>query len=207
MLQQPGVDALVGNSGTSESNTFEPPFLNPEMQHEFEKWASGVNHTFYCNGLSLMLRKTSLPLLGLFNTGFICVDLEFTIRTACVANYAFARQFIVTRMVNSSSNGHKYAIRCKQEQEQLCNTYNYPIPATWLGISSHTVERKAWWKFKNFFNSRWKALQTKDDRALLPTEQIQPKAVTSLESLHTQHLFALREINTNIPDTFITRII
>ena len=207
MLQQPNVDALVGNSGTSESNLFEPPFLNPEMQHEFEKWASGENHTFYCNGLSLMLRKTSLPLLGLFNTGFICVDLEFTIRTACVANYAFARQFIVTRMVNPNSNGHKYAARCKQEQKKLCSTYNYPMPATWLGIPANTVERSKWWKFKNFFNSKWQALQPKDEQALLPTEQIQPKTEMSLEALHAQHLLALQKINTNIPATFITRAI
>ena len=207
MLQKPGVDALVGNSGTSESNLFEAPFLNPEMQQEFEKWASGENHTFYCNGLSLMLRKTSLPLLGLFNTGFICVDLEFTIRTACVANYAFARQFIVTRMVNVNSNGHKYAARCKQEQEQLCSTYSYPMPATWLGIHTNKVERSNWWKFKNYLNSKRQRLQTKDERVLMPREKIQSKTATSLEILHAQHLSALQTINNNIQATFITRAI
>ena len=207
MEAQLNVDALVGNNGTAISSVLELPFLNPEMQMEFEKWVKGLNETFYCNCLPLMVRKSALSFLGLFNTQYVAVDLEYTIRTGRIANYAFATQFTVTRIINPGSNGEKFTERCHKEQIKLCEIYNYPIPATWKGEALNKMKRSAWWKFKNYFNSKIKSYSSYSSKINLKSKGKTLPLRENLNELFSYHLRELEILNQGIKPTFLTKFI
>ena len=199
------IDILVGNNGTATFSILESPFLNPEMQLEFEKYAANLNKTFYCNGLPLMIRRNSLPLVGLFNTQFLCVDIEYTIRTGLIANYAFATQFIATRIINPNSNSDRFSERCKLEQSRLCREYDYPIPPTWGGSEILVVKRSLWWRFKNYINTWLKSFNQ-------PTQQVKQalkiKAKVQelkIGDLYNYHYTVLEELNQNIKQDYLTK--
>ena len=199
------IDVLVGNNGTSTYSELKYPFLNPEMQLEFEKYTNSINETFYCNGLPLMIRRRSIPLLGLFNTQFLCVDLEYTIRTGLIANYAFATQFIATRIVNPNSNSDRYSERCKIEQLRLCKEYDYPIPSTWNGENIIVIKPSAWQRLKIFISSKIilfkQPIQTTKNELIT---KIQKHKMT-IEEFYNHHYEILAEINKNIQQEFLTK--
>jgi hypothetical protein len=57
-----------------------------------------------------------LPVLGLFHTGFLRVDHEYSLRvTAGPANLAWFTGYTWVRMINSQSNSVKYAQRIRAE--------------------------------------------------------------------------------------------
>jgi glycosyltransferase involved in cell wall biosynthesis len=206
MEQNKTIDALVGNNATTFSTVMDIPLLNSEMQSEFEKWASGINATFYCNGLSLMIRKSSVSLLGLFNTRFLCVDLEYTIRTGGIANYAFATKFLVTRIINPNSNGARYAERCKEERLQLCRMYNYPVPPTWNEIKNETTKRTTWWRFKNYINTFIKSVSEPVPLVIDNDERIDTVSLPDLTLLYDYQYKQLETLNRARKSDFLTRM-
>ncbi|MFT4802860.1 MAG: glycosyltransferase involved in cell wall biosynthesis [Psychroserpens sp.] len=134
MLENNAKDVIIGNNAMA--NITELIQVKPikEMFDEFMYWKSGEKSVFYSNGLSLMLRKSSLPLIGLFHTGFVAVDLEYTLRNSRIANIAFYTKCIAIRLVNESSNGERQKNRIKIEQDKLCDFYDYKKPETWQEI-------------------------------------------------------------------------
>jgi glycosyltransferase involved in cell wall biosynthesis len=199
------IDVLVGNNATSTYPELKYPFLNPEMKLEFEKYSNGTNETFYCNGLPLMIRRRSIPLLGLFNTQYLCVDLEYTIRTGLIANYAFATQFIATRIVNPNSNSDRYSERCKLEQLRLCKEYDYPIPPTWNGENIIVIKPSVWRRLKKSICSKsilFKQPIETTKKEL--TTKIQKQGIT-IEEFYNHHYEILEEINKNIQPYFLTK--
>jgi len=199
------IDAIVGNNCTGYSRNLAPPFLNPEMRLEFEKWIRGEQNTFYCNGLPLMIRKSSLSLLGLFNPRFLCVDIEYTIRTGSIANYAFATRFIATRIINDQSNSDRFVERCKLEQRQLCKIYDYSIPPTWVDDEIIKVERSGWWRFKNYINSM---LPTRKQVVCPRQENVevaQSVEKMGLDCVHQYYYTELEKLNQKIDSSFLTK--
>ena len=199
------IDVLVGNNGTANYPELKFPFLNPEMRIEFEKYANGINETFYCNGLPLMIRRSSIPLLGLFNPLYLCVDLEFTIRTGLIAKYAFATQYIATRIVNPSSNSFRFSERCTIEQLRLCKIYNYPIPSTWNREKNKRIKPSAREQLSKFIKSKLIQFIT-----IVPTEEVERKAkaineIIPIKEFYNYHYEALSEINKNIQLEFLTK--
>lgn len=71
---------------------------------DFENWKLTSKVFSFC-GLGLMLRKSSFPLLGLFNTSVVSVDAEFTYRiTSLKLNLAWYTGFCWIRIYNRKSN-------------------------------------------------------------------------------------------------------
>ena len=53
-------------------------------ERDFLDWKNGKRiNTFFC-GLSLMMRRSSLPLLGLFNNYFKMIDIEYCVRVTSI---------------------------------------------------------------------------------------------------------------------------
>jgi len=78
------------------------------------------NTPFASCGLGLMLRKTSLPIIGLLDTNFARVDAEYTLRvTAGKAKMAWFTRESYAHIRNSGSTSVKQERRITEELERL----------------------------------------------------------------------------------------
>jgi hypothetical protein len=92
----------------------------------FKEWVGKkVENCFFC-GLSIMIRKKSLPFLGLFDTSFKHIDFEYSVRvTSKRANIAFCSHIMVCAIFNEMSISKNYEYIQKKEIERVSAYYNY----------------------------------------------------------------------------------
>ena len=93
MLANPEVD-ILGTDGAAAWWGMSEPGQIGSVIRDFEKWArEGQPFAFY--GLGMMLRRQSLALLGLFNTGFVAIDEEYgrRVHAAGVHRVVLASEF------------------------------------------------------------------------------------------------------------------
>jgi hypothetical protein len=69
-----------------------------------------------------MIRRSELPLIGLFQPGFTAVDLEFSLRVSGVTKVAYVNMPFVVRVHNPQSMSVK---RHKEVMEEMKNLYAY----------------------------------------------------------------------------------
>lgn len=125
MLRKPGIDIMAGNMGSIEMGDINSLYWSFSFQDDFKLWKEGSLKNFFFNGTCLMIRQSSLNLTGLFNTGSLLADMEFTLRVTGVANIAWCTGLISTRILNSDSNNVKFAEKARLEDEKLCRYYDY----------------------------------------------------------------------------------
>ncbi|MEW6303169.1 MAG: glycosyltransferase [Verrucomicrobiota bacterium] len=129
--------------GAQSANTlFERPeavYICREFDRDFEEWRR-TGRRFFFNGLPLMLRRSALPLVGLFNADCIAVDFEFTLRVTGSANLAWYDSVLALRIDNSASNYRTQSARILAEVKRYAQMYdrmdyvtgNQPPPPTAL---------------------------------------------------------------------------
>ena len=125
MLENPEIDIMAGNTGGIRMENIKSLYCSYSFQDDFELWRKGSLKNFFFNGTCLMIRKSSLELTGLFNTGSLLADMEFSLRVTGVARIAWCTGIIATRIMNSQSNNLMFAERAKIEDEKLCQFYDY----------------------------------------------------------------------------------
>lgn len=130
MEENPAIDLMTGVAAMVVTGVLTPVEPIQEFFEEYKKWEEGKLDRFYSNGLALLIRKKSLPLLGLFSNEFTYVDIEYMLRVSKWANIAFCNQCIAIRITNVQSKG-VVQVKGKEEMIKLFNFYNYPIPFTW----------------------------------------------------------------------------
>lgn len=136
MLSHPDVD-LLGTEGVgawwADSRSLSPS----HYYHDYERWRSGSTPFNFC-GLGLMIRSSSLPLVGLFHTSFVRVDCEFSLRvTSGPANLAWYTGYTWVRIANPQSNSVTQGLRVRTELEALERLYagrGHPEPGLRAGV-------------------------------------------------------------------------
>ncbi len=95
-------------------------------ERDFEDWKNGKRaNTFFC-GLSLMMRRSSLPLLGLFNTYFKMIDIEYCVRvTSIKAKIAYSTNPVVISIINDNSNSTLFTAAYEKEYIKVSFAYEY----------------------------------------------------------------------------------
>lgn len=195
MKAHPEVDVLgTEGSGAHPSD----PALSPSVYHAaYRRWAT-QGKPFQFSGLGLLMRRSSLPLLGLFHTGMIWVDAEYAYRTtAGKANLAWYTGFTWVRLLCRDSNTSKFSARMMDEGARLERFY---VPARFLPKPGVTQQVAALRK-RLALGTRLRAL------GLLPA-LVEPKAgaVEEVRDLHYQHLLDLmaRQVQEH-PGEFLMR--
>jgi glycosyltransferase involved in cell wall biosynthesis len=113
-----------------------------DYTEDFIKWKE-KNQAFSFCGLGLLLRKRSLPLIGLFNTNYIRVDAEYSFRNSINgSNIGFLASPSWVRVSNPLSNSQKFKSKMIKEEIIFNNLY--------LNKKSNFLLYK--FKFKNLFN-------------------------------------------------------
>jgi len=122
MLTHPEVDLLATDGAGTEWRN-KDPFIYMSYVDSVMEWQNKSLPFAFC-GLGLLIRRSSLPLLGLFHIGFIRVDAEYSMRvTAGPANIAWYDNPLWVRITNQDSNSVKYFKQASRETELLDRIY------------------------------------------------------------------------------------
>lgn len=116
VLSTDGFKARSHNDQSFNSMKFEPRFCDWQKKHT----------PFASCGLGLMLRRTSLPVLGFFNTNIVRTDAEYTLRmTASKAKVAWLTLETYAHVLNTRSTSNTKRERMRSEMDQL-EAFYYP---------------------------------------------------------------------------------
>jgi glycosyltransferase involved in cell wall biosynthesis len=110
MLTHPDVDLLSGNiAGISLNNL--SPVLWKDFERDFLDWVHYKKRSFWFTDMGLIIRRSQLPIIGLWHTGVICIDVEMGIRLTSLrqTNIAWYTGVIAVGISNPLSNGMQIA--------------------------------------------------------------------------------------------------
>ncbi len=93
MLKNPSVDLCI--SDTLETTIMGYKNIGKQSRlNQYLGWKNGKTKSFTFGDVSLILRKSSIPLLGLYDTSFAMIDYEFALRVSYIqANIAYYTGF------------------------------------------------------------------------------------------------------------------
>lgn len=119
MLSRPEID-VIGSEGLGLNGLLSNiEFNKTSFANQIREWKKNRKPFFFC-GLSLMIRKSALPLVGLFHTNFTMIDFEYVARLASGrANIAFYTGFTYANIVNEKSNSVTKSEKMLQEQKKV----------------------------------------------------------------------------------------
>jgi glycosyltransferase involved in cell wall biosynthesis len=105
MLANPAVDVLSGNTGLIQLENISTASLYDDVANNFRRWLTH-QEVVWMIGLPLIIRRSSLAITGLFNTGVVQVDTEFTYRITSLKgiNIAWSTAMLSVRLENPQSN-------------------------------------------------------------------------------------------------------
>lgn len=104
MLAHPKLDVLTGHAALMHVEQLETATLYDDVADNFRRWLAN-KEVVWLIGLPLMIRRSSLAITGLFHTGVVQVDTEFTYRiTSLNVNLAWSTALLSVRLENPQSN-------------------------------------------------------------------------------------------------------
>lgn len=113
-----GFDGFGLNMGSNEMNYTRTDFIEG-----YRKWRVNRKPFLFC-GLSLLIRKSSIPYLGLFNPAFKIVDMEYSMRISSLpANIAFYTGLAFVNIVGPASNSVKFNDLIEKERKRVNSIY------------------------------------------------------------------------------------
>lgn len=120
MLANPHIDVL-GTQGAIRGETLLPIEITAYLD-SFEAWQK-YGKPFEFGNPGLMLRRKSLPLIGMYDTNYLRIDTEFTCRiSAGKANVAWFTNICWIHVSNPESNS-KNLTRMEQDTDKLRKIY------------------------------------------------------------------------------------
>ena len=169
MLLHPEIDVMGGNTGNLRMDDKNTLFLSEYFEEDFLKWKEGELRSFFFNGTCLMIRKSSLPVTGLFNTGGLLTDMEYSLRISTIAKLAWCRSVISVRMLNAHSNNVLFSKRAEEESNRLCNYYGYMYP--WDRRIEEEKKLPVYRKIRRFLGRTWKAVISPEKKIMRPAPE------------------------------------
>lgn len=124
MLDHPELDILGYGGFGFNINHSDYSYMEIDYTNDFTTWKQTKKPFLFC-GLSFMMRKTSLAYMGLFNSSYKIVDIEYAIRvTSMKTRIAYYTGMGYVNIVNPQSNSHKFYETIAREKKQLAKTYS-----------------------------------------------------------------------------------
>jgi glycosyltransferase involved in cell wall biosynthesis len=111
MLKHPEIDVLGSNTAVTYTSNFKKIDIIKDYQDGFLKWKDGAIKNFAFCMTPVIIRRSSLPLTGLFYIKSKIPDFEWTIRVTGYANIAWYTGFPVVNIINNlSSSANSYHV-------------------------------------------------------------------------------------------------
>ena len=95
---------------------------------DYVKWMEDKTPFLFC-GISIMIRRSAIPFIGLFHSGFVAVDYEYTLRiTSINVKMAWYSGYCFVNIKNEKSNSSLQVEKIVAEREKVFYFYlNKPI--------------------------------------------------------------------------------
>jgi glycosyltransferase involved in cell wall biosynthesis len=127
MLANRQVDVLSGKSAQISLEEQNKVRLLTECDDNYQTWLNDGEPVWFI-GLPLMIRRSSLSLTGLFFTGFVQVDTEYSLRITSLKhiNIAWNTALLAIRIDNPSSNSRNFPSdsRAFHERDRMWYAYS-----------------------------------------------------------------------------------
>jgi len=124
MIQNPTVDVVLSYSAGTDVSDPSNAYITYGPKREFDQWQKDQT-PFWMVGLSLMIRRQSLPLTGLLSTGVVLVDVEYITRlTSLGINIAWCTGIMSMHVNNANGNYNRMnPAAIKAEGERVYDYY------------------------------------------------------------------------------------
>lgn len=159
MLAHPKIDIIFTNGGTKDQTREKP--VRPLIYHPlYEKWLKNRS-IFTATDLGAMFRRSSIPLLGLWNTSFPAPDAEFTFRTmTSKANVAWCTGFSFVNVSTPQSVSIAYMRQIKKDMDRLNKYYLNKNPDSFITEKWKVLRNKlrSWSATKSGTEGEWREL-------------------------------------------------
>ncbi|OGX87118.1 hypothetical protein BEN47_11595 [Hymenobacter lapidarius] len=186
MQANPAVDVLTGNCGLIHMERLETASLYDDVADNFRRWLN-EREVVWMIGLPLLIRRSSLAITGLFHTGVVQVDTEFTYRITSLkgVSLAWSTAVISTRLENPQSNFRvmnqgKAADASTQESDRMRYYYDKQYGNDLGSLLRQRVPYAEWLKrpLRPLKRALFDALQRPQyqGNATLPTGYVAPAA-------------------------------
>jgi len=191
MLAKPEIDICI-------SNNMESRLVNPGQTGEtgrlsyYRQWKAGQSKTFTFSDVSMLIRRSSLSFIGLYDTQFKMLDWEYSLRcsylNAKIAYYTGFNSLSVGTPGNVSSTATRELFR----KEELIGKTKYEYPGDGSDIST-------WSRIKIWLGKTYYHLKNKKTSLLDPGLP----AADDLESIYSSYYQMLEDRNKAGDWTFI----
>lgn len=143
MQQYPAVDVVVGYNAAIWLEDLTQVQVKEDAAKDFKLWYEQKT-PFQMIGLSLLLRRASLTLTGVFNTGVVMVDLDFMYRISSLkVNIAWCNAVLSAHVSNPNGNFNRMTQQSRDEEyNRIVNFYASPVRRS-LGSSLAGVLEQA----------------------------------------------------------------
>ena len=183
MLSRPDIDICISNC--LEANLSEPAVTKKKSRVSyFENWKAGHVKTFTFSDVSMLIRRSALSFIGLYDTQFKMLDWEYSLRctylNAKIAYYTGYNAISVTTPGNVTSSATKKQL--KYEGMLAKAKYDYPGDEHFIPMYSRI---KIWLGWTIY---RLSGKNTSDQNQVLPVE-------TELEKIYADYYRQLVELN------------
>lgn len=124
MLANPNVDMICGNIADYATEAIR---VRSEIQDAFMEWVKD-GPPFWFGDQGLMIRRSQIPIIGLWHTGVICIDVEKSLRltSARQVKLGWHTGVIAVSVPNASSNGMRFRERVEKDVNRLFEFYVFP---------------------------------------------------------------------------------
>jgi glycosyltransferase involved in cell wall biosynthesis len=124
LLKHPEIDVLNGNVAVQFDHKL-PIRIISERQNRFLQWFQGDGGAFWFSDHGLFFRRDKLPIIGLWHTGVICIDVEFTLRmtSARQLNIAWYTGPLSLALICKDSNNTRFLKTVTEDEERICDFY------------------------------------------------------------------------------------
>lgn len=188
MLENRDVDVIISNDLGSNLGNYQHIERSDRLT-QYKRWKSGDTPSFTFGDVHMLIRRSSLSWIGIYNPSYTMLDWEYSLRIsyakANVVYYTGYNALSVTHLNTVSSS--KDEQRIKEQSKRAHVFYEYP---------GDTAEISAWSKIKIFIGKLINRNSGKADRSI---EQI-----GNLDVIYDHYYKYLEEINQSPDFTFLT---
>lgn len=143
MLSNPKIDMLAGNIADARVSSRQKYNVRIKAQEQFLSWLHNNGSPFWFGDQGIFIRRCQLPLIGLWNTGVACIDVELSVRTTALrqARLAWYTGVISCSILNPNSltfkKGHD-----KDNSRDLWKVFRFYVPRKPLYYSYRELRSK-----------------------------------------------------------------
>lgn len=188
MLQNPAIDVMLSNDLNSSLNDHET-ITSSSRFTQFEKWNSGDLPSFTFGDVHILIRKSAIAYIGLYNTSFTMMDWEYSLRISYLkANIAYYTGY------NALSVAHPQSITSLKDADKI--TRQGKRGEVFYEYAGDGTDISLWSKIKIFIGTKLSSLRHNEPAKAVVT-------VEDVAAIYDHYYTHINRLNNSIQATFI----